>query len=91
MIGRCELCGREKDLNFHHLIPQKLHSKKKFIRQFGKAELKRRGLNLCKLCHDGLHDLVPNEKVLGEKYNTKEALLAEERIVRHIEWVKKQK
>lgn len=88
---RCELCGREKPLTKHHLIPRAVHSKKKFIQKFGKKEMQHRGLMLCKPCHNGIHDLIPDEKELAESYNTKELLLANEAIKKHVAWVKKQK
>lgn len=88
---QCELCDREKPLTKHHLIPRQVHTKKKFIRMFGKKEMRERGLQLCKECHDGIHDIVPDEKELAEKYNTKELLLTNERIVKHVEWARKQK
>lgn len=90
MIVCCELCGRETSLTFHHLIPCAVHTKKRFIRKFGKEEMRRRGLYLCKECHDGIHDLIP-EKDLAENYHTKELLLANSDIVKHIEWARKQK
>ena len=90
MMG-CELCGREKPLTDHHLIPRAVHTKKRFIRRFGKEEMKNRKLKCCKECHDGIHDLVPDEKQLADKFNTKELLLEDERLAKHIEWVRKQK
>ena len=49
------------------------------------------GFWLCQECHSGIHDLIPDEKVLSWSYNTKEQLLAHEAISRHVEWVKKEK
>lgn len=46
---------------------------------------------ICQLCHSGLHDLFPDEKVLADQYNTREALLADERVKKHIAWVRKQR
>lgn len=90
--GPCELCGRENQkLTFHHLIPCKVHSKKKFLREHGRDEMKSRGLFLCKLCHDGIHDIIEDEKELAESYNTKELLLAHEGIDKHVKWAAKQK
>jgi hypothetical protein len=88
--GICELCERKQPLTFHHLIPRHLHSKKKFRNKFSLEEMRKRGLNICKLCHDGLHDLF-TEKELGEFYYTKELLIAQENIAKHIVWVRKQK
>ena len=49
------------------------------------------GLWLCKLCHSGIHTIIPNEKSLAESYYTKELLLSHEGIARHVAWARKQK
>lgn len=90
-IRHCELCGREKPLTKHHLIPRAVHTKKKFINRFGKDEMNRRGIMICKQCHSGIHDLIPKEKELAESFNTKELLLSDERIRKHVDWARKQK
>jgi hypothetical protein len=46
---------------------------------------------LCKECHASIHDLIPEEKDLADKYNTKELLLENEAIRKHVAWVQKQK
>lgn len=92
IIINCELCQQsEQILTKHHLIPRAVHTKKKFVNRFGKKEMRDRGIMICKLCHDGIHDIIPSEKELAESFNTKELLLADPRIVRHIAWVVKQK
>jgi len=90
-IKHCELCGRETKLSFHHLIPCAVHKRNKFLKTFGRDEMKSRGLMLCKLCHDGIHDIIPSEKTLAESYNTKELLMAHEGIIKHVAWATKQK
>ncbi len=90
MPDRCELCGREKPLTFHHLIPRKNHGKTRFRKRYTLREMRTRGLYLCRPCHSGLHDLI-DEKELGERYTTKEALLAHEGVARHVAWVARQK
>lgn len=50
-----------------------------------------RGLYLCRLCHNGIHDLIPKEKDLADKYNTKDALMEHPGILKHVNWVRKQK
>ena len=90
-MDNCELCGREQPLTEHHLIPKAVHTKKKFIRRFGKQEMKERKAMLCKLCHDGIHDLIEDEKELADSFNTTDLLIADERVHKHVEWVKKQK
>ena len=88
--GRCELCDRDKPLTKHHLIPRAVHSRKRYIKEYGKEEMRKRGIDLCKQCHDGIHDLY-TEKELAESFNTKEALVEDERVRKHVKWVRKQK
>ena len=88
--GDCEICGREKSLSFHHLIPCHLHKKKLFLRKFGKEEMKTRGLNLCRMSHSTIHKFF-ELKDLGLNYNTKEKLMENEKFGNYVKWVKKQK
>ncbi|MDX2036665.1 MAG: hypothetical protein SFX72_08430 [Isosphaeraceae bacterium] len=53
--------------------------------------MRTRGLMLCRDCHDGIHDLIPDEKVLGWNYPTRELLLENEAIRRHVEWARKKR
>ena len=53
--------------------------------------MRSRGLYLCRLCHSGIHDLIPDEAQLAESFNTRELLLAHEPIARHVAWAAKQK
>ncbi len=90
--GPCELCGRAgQELTFHHLIPRHCHRKKRFRARFSVAEMRSRGLWICRPCHSGIHDLIPDEKELGWNYNSREILLAHEGVRRHVEWVRKLK
>lgn len=50
-----------------------------------------RRISICRKCHKGIHRLIPDEKELARNYNTKELLLADERIAKHVAWVAKQK
>lgn len=86
----CELCGRDKPLTFHHLIPKAVHGKRRYQKRHTKTELRSRGLYICRLCHNGIHDLIP-ERELADNFATREALLDHEGLARHIAWVKKQK
>lgn len=86
----CALCGRHKPLTFHHLIPRAMHKKKRFQKRYDKTELRTRGIEICRLCHDGIHDLI-TEKELAQHFATQEALLEHPRLGKHIAWVKKQK
>ena len=87
----CELCSRRVPLTFHHLIPRRVHKRNRFITRFSKQIMRSTGLHLCRLCHSGIHKIIPNERVLAESYHTKELLLAHTGIARHIAWVRKQK
>lgn len=86
----CSLCGRNKPLTEHHLLPRAIHRRKRFVAQFGKQELKSRKLLICRQCHDGIHDLI-SEKELASTYNTKESLLSHDGVAKHVAWVRKQK
>jgi hypothetical protein len=77
--------------NFHHLICRTVHRNKYFKKRFSKDEMKGRGLWLCRLCHKGVHQIFPDEKELSRSYNTKELLLAHEKIRQHIKWARKQR
>ncbi|MGB3799467.1 MAG: hypothetical protein WA952_06595 [Lewinella sp.] len=90
-VGECELCGRTTTLTEHHLIPRAVHRKSYFQKHFTKEEMTHRRISICRPCHKGIHRLVPDEKELARDYNTKEDLLADERIRRHVVWVAKQK
>ena len=87
---RCELCGRLKKLTKHHLVPRAVHTKKRYVNRFGKKEMRQRGLMICKDCHAGIHDLMPDETERADKYHTKQLLLANEAIKKQIVRVKKQ-
>ncbi len=89
-LTACDLCGREKPLTFHHLIPRAVHGRKRFQRRYSRNELQHRGLYICRLCHSGIHDLI-SERELAESFTTKDALLAHPGIRKHVAWVKKQK
>lgn len=85
----CEMCGVEKELTFHHLIPKTLHSTKWYVKNFTKEEMNT-GIYVCRCCHDGIHNLY-SEKELGREFNTKQKLLSEEKIQKHAKWSSKQK
>lgn len=87
--GRCVLCQRHVPLTFHHLIPRKLHRRTRFRRDFAR-EVLAAGIAICRLCHDGIHDLY-DETTLGLRFNTLEALLADEPVMRHVAWAARQR
>lgn len=89
-IGNCELCNRVKSRSFHHLIPRTCHRNKWFKKRYTKMEMATRGLMLCSRCHRYVHEC-HSEKELGKNYNTKELLMADEKIFKFIKWVVKKK
>lgn len=83
-IGICALCGAEKKLTQHHLIP-KVRAKNKY------KEIKEDPSNLlwiCRSCHDQIHSLW-DESTLRDLYNTKEKLLAAPEMQKFIVWKRK--
>lgn len=88
-IKHCEMCHREQPLTFHHLIPKTNHKNKWFRKNFTLEDMRTRGIFICRKCHSHIHKMI-NEKELGRNYNTLELLLADERIRKFIQWVKKQ-
>lgn len=90
-VGGCELCGRVQPLTEHHLIPRAVHRKTYFQKLFTKVEMTEQRISICRKCHKGIHRIIPDEKELARNYYTKELLLADERIRRHVDWVAKQR
>ena len=85
----CPLCGRETPLTFHHLIPRKLHRRKRFRKRYSREELNR-GVRICRLCHNGIHRMF-DEMTLGQELNSLDRLREEESLIRHARWVSKQR
>ncbi len=81
----CELCGVETAQNFHHLIPRTNHSNKWFKKRYTR-EAMRKGLRLCQVCHAAIHDLIPDEKQLGRRYNTQAKLLEHPQVAAYVKW-----
>lgn len=86
----CALCQRSVQLTFHHLIPRKVHNRTYFKRMYTKDFMKRHGIDICHLCHNGLHRLY-DETTLARRLSTLEDILADELVQKHVEWVRKQK
>lgn len=87
--SHCTLCQRGVRLTFHHLIPRKLHKRKRFAKTYSRDQLNE-GIMLCTRCHKGLHKLY-NEMELGSRLNTLQALKEDPAIARHVAWVARQK
>ena len=87
MIGKCELCEQEEELYFHHLVPRTVHTNKWFKKNYTREQMNT-GIDVCKLCHKHIHITIDN-KLLGKNFNTKELLIADERILKFINWRKR--
>lgn len=90
MEGKCEMCEREMELTFHHLIPKQVHSKNWAKKMFTKDEMKTRGIDICKDCHSHLHKKYSHAE-LARLYNTLELIMENEHIKKFVGWVKKQR
>ena len=81
----CELCEADLAFNEHHLIPRHCHRKNWWKRSFTKVQMQRTIL-VCKMCHDTIHRLVPDEKELGRHFYTIEKLRSHPAIAKYVEW-----
>ena len=84
----CELCGCEEVDDFHHLIPRTLHSNKWFKKRYTRDEM-RSGISVCRRCHKAVHRHIPDAKELGRSYNTRDKLLAHEKLAKYVAWKRK--
>lgn len=84
----CQLCGSDQQISFHHLIPRTCHKNKWFTKRFSKEDMRSRGIDVCRLCHNFIHSQY-DEKMLGRHFNTIEALLDDEGIKKYVAWAKK--
>lgn len=80
---------RDTALTFHHLVPRKVHRRAYFKKNFSREDLGR-GINICKLCHRGIHVLY-KEMHLARELNTLKALQDDPATMKHCGWVSKQK
>ncbi|NVJ62343.1 MAG: hypothetical protein HWE27_18290, partial [Gammaproteobacteria bacterium] len=76
-------------LTFHHLIPRKLHRRKRFQKLYSKQELNQ-GIEICRKCHRGIHKTY-DEMTLGQEFNSLQLILSDTALLKHFHWVAKQK
>jgi hypothetical protein len=86
----CPLCGRDRPLTKHHLIPATLHKNKWFRKRFTKEELGA-GVMVCRDCHSAIHKYIPSEKELGRNYNTIGKLKEHRELRKYTKWLARQR
>ena len=84
----CELCGSDEVHSEHHLIPRHCHRKSWWKRKFTKEQMQQT-IQVCKMCHHSVHDLIPDEKELGRDYFTIELLKSHPAIAKYLAWKQK--
>ena len=85
----CDLCGRQRELTFHHLIPRKVHKRNFFRKTYSRDQLQV-GIDVCRLCHSGIHRLY-DEVTLARQFQTLDALREDPAVQRHVKWSRKQR
>lgn len=88
-IDQCPLCQRQLHLTFHHLIPKKVHRRKRFRKNFSASELAR-GVWVCRECHNAIHRFF-DEMTLARELNELSLLQSEPRLIKHAEWLRKRR
>lgn len=88
-MKNCELCNREKQLTFHHLIPKKNHKINYIKKKYSSININTYGINICRDCHKMIHKIIPH-KSLALEYNSKEKLQNHSDLKKFILWVKTQ-
>jgi len=71
------------------LIPKKIHRRARYKNSYSKEALAR-GIKICRLCHRGIHKQY-DEMTLAKAFDSLEAILQDEALARHFEWVRKQR
>lgn len=86
--GCCLICEREMKLTRHHLIPRELHNqvmkKKGYTKEFLNTTI-----SICRMCHSTVHRFYTNRE-LADTFNTLDALMAEEKMVKYARWASTQ-
>tara|TARA_R100001440_G_scaffold53394_4_gene73086 strand:+ start:14398 stop:14679 length:282 start_codon:yes stop_codon:yes gene_type:complete len=74
-------------LTRHHLIPRRLHSKRRFLKLFSREDMITRTLWVCRPCHNAIHRTC-SEYELGLTFNSREKLLELEELRVFVEWLR---
>ena len=89
VVGPCPFCQRPQPLTFHHLIPRKLHRRRRYQRNFSRESL-RRGIYTCRDCHDAIHRTY-DEQQLAAAYASPAAIDSDPVLRRHFTWLSRQR
>lgn len=84
----CALCGTDRFITFHHLIPKSCYGNKWFKKQFDKTDMRERGVDICQCCHSFIHKKF-SDKMLGRELNTLDKLQENETIHTYLRWAQK--
>jgi len=86
----CELCERERTTTFHHLVPKKSHKRSRVTKLHTKEYMNAIGVDLCKSCHKTVHKFFTHME-LALEYYTLDLLKGNEKLMKFVIWLKKQK
>jgi hypothetical protein len=86
---RCALCGRERPLTFHHLVPRSQHRRGWCKARFTKDQMDT-GADLCTDCHSAIHRFI-SEVELARSFYTLDQLRAHPELAKFIAWATKQR
>ena len=84
----CPMCGRNRSLTFHHIVPSALRKRRSVKARFSPEELQQ-GLGICRDCHNAVHHFISN-KELSQRWHGLEELKAHPEIAKYIAWASKQ-
>lgn len=85
----CVLCGRDRPLTFHHLIPRTLH-RKRWVKARFEASALHSGIWVCRDCHDAVHRFIPHRE-LAESFCTLETLRVHPEVAKFVLWIRTQR
>ena len=88
-VGPCPFCQRPQPLTFHHLIPRKLHRRRRYQRTYTR-EVLGNGIYTCRDCHDAIHRAY-DEQQLATTYASPEAIYSDPLLRRHFAWLSRQR
>ena len=66
-----------------------MHRRTRYKKNYTREQLND-GIDICRLCHKGLHRLF-DEMTLAKEFNTLEKLRTDTAVQKHVSWVRKQK